>query len=447
MVTVPLHASKPPVLLTMAEVVLNEIIPPQGRNDDNTGSMSKGSRGANHSKPSSKGRGDGSPKSLSKDVFRLEEEEYDDVHEKFDLMNVQITVYSLSGLSISGNAKQVPEDTMSIPTTAVVSTRRNIVGSGQYIETYLPSSSLKKPSQGTSGHSRQTASWQGTVTPSLLEEVGESNNDCTTFNITRVMQKQSYRPEISIREVVNYMPETIEFKVGVGRGKEVISLGVASISVTGDEEGETIATVPVKVLSPDKSKRKIFGSKTGRKKRKQRAVFSGDPGWSYALYENATLRVGVRVSIHDSEKRHETWKKSKAKSLDDILEGMYDENMVIELDDENSLLQQFMGHPVEEQQQQVETEQGVPKVEKAVTFPSSIVSLFCGAIPLCAVSDNDIVPSPRNTESGQVRREIKVGSRKTEAIVLSLSLMSSVSESTFGTEIESPAFSQQKNGF
>jgi hypothetical protein len=376
--------------------------------------------------------------------------------EEFDLMDVQITVYSLSGMSVHPNDKleqrkqpkdhrrkktsllatdeTQPTEKRSIPTTAVVSFCRNIVSSGTSIETFLPSRSLITPCLGSEAPSMHNVSWHAPETSPFLDVDESDDNECTTFKITRVMQRQSYHREVSIREVTNYVPETIEFKVGVGRGKEVISLGAAFVSVTGEEEGETLINVPVKAFTPKNSNRSVFRSKTGQKKRRQRAVFASDPMWSFGLDENATLRVGVRVTPHESRKKAQS---STIRSLDAILEGMYDENMVIELDDEHLLLEQL------KKSQQVPRRAHSGRKSSQVQNTLSLSSFFCGAIPGCSARDDD--STPRN--AAKVRREIQMGSRKTEAVVLSLSLMSSVSESTFGSEVDSPVVDEGRTKF
>ena len=384
--------------------------------------------------------------------------------EKFDLMDIEITVYSLTGISCSATSSSAEKQGRrlinksrerihtgrGIPITGVVSFRRNVVSSGTMIETFLPSESLKLPLLPKPDTvSKQTASWTSNPSSALLNS--ENQTSYATYSVKRVMQRQAYQRDLSIRDVGNYAPETIEVKVGVGRGKEIIPLGIASISITGEEEGEIFTNVPVKDLAPEKDKRKTFRPKAGRtkknrKKKRRAAIFSGDPNWCFGLEENATLRVGVKVVPSEIKQSNEERRLRTEKSLDEILEGLYDENLIIELNDENSLLEKFVGRS--------DQEEGKVSKEEPAQVPESksiFANFFCGMLPLCAdastVDDRTHDNAPSNKEENQVRGEIKVGSKKTEAIVLSLSLMSSVSESTFGSELETPVSGMQSPGF
>lgn len=389
--------------------------------------------------------------------------------DKFDLMDIEITVYSLTGVGCTAavttrkqenrkergarrlirNKEKVTTEITNVPITGVVSFRRNVVSSGTMIETYLPSQSLKLPQPKPNTVSKQTASW--TTKPSTLLNP-ENDPSYATYRVKRVMQRQTFQRDLSIRDVSNYAPETIEVKVGVGRGKEVIPLGIASIAITGEEEGEVFTNVPVKGLAPEKGKRKVFRQKAGPNsktptKKRRAGMFSEDPNWCFRLEENATLRVGVKVIPSEiKENSEEKALKATDKTLDEILDGLYDENLVIELNDENSLLEQFIG-PTHQKVEQKPEDDATQKSESKSPF----ARFLCGMIPLCAdvstVNDDaSQVGTPGQAEE-KVRREIKVGSKKTEAIVLSLSLMSSVSESTFGSEIETPVANHQSPGF
>jgi hypothetical protein len=364
--------------------------------------------------------------------------------ETFDLMNIHITVYALSGIMcrvensrkrgvakalrglegkkrLKGREKSSKPKEMNTPATAVVSCRRNISSSGTAIETFLPSQSLRKPSLASDHSSKQTAIWNSSEITRAVSFDTKEQARCTTFSITRVMQRQSFRPDEKISQIANYLPETIDLNVGVCRGKDIIPLAVASVAVTGEEEGETIISAPVKPTSLKQGKRKLFKSGSKSTKKRNQASFSSDPEYSYSLEENAILRVGVRVSPYQGEDIHSLAKKE---TLDDTLAGMFEENVVLELNDENSLLEQLK-------------KTGAESVEVPMAPQSILSRIFCGAVEMC--SENGILYAIE-----EERQEERTFSKKTAAEVLPLSLMSSVSESTFESRSRSPVFHQQR---
>ena len=413
------------------------------------------------------------PLEIGRDGFHLEQ--------KFDLMNIEITIYSLSGIVCRGCKKKVRKEgkrrkkasskngtdmigdkeptlipTM-IPTTAVVSCRRNILSSGTSIETFLPSQSIGRSSLASDQILRQTAVWRyadGTSCDTDTEE----DSRCTTFAMSRVMKRQSFDPLKKAPEISNYVPETIEINVGLLRGREKISLAEASIVVTGEEENDTLLSVPVKALSKAKSKLSFLRPKNKERKRKE-AIFALDAGVSYELEENAILRVGVKTSpvtfTGAGEGQGSNVCTQETKTLDDILAGMFDENnMILELDDENSLLRQFISTPSgrSPRSRQVPNSD-VHKKRMAVAQESSgsFAEFLCGAMAfICEDSALDPVPESKE-DSDQSNEEGKATierNKKTSALVLPLSLMSSVSESTFESFRGSPrSFGRDKKRF
>jgi hypothetical protein len=391
--------------------------------------------------------------------------------ETFDLVNIHITVYALSGIMCrvedcrkrgvankalrglegkkrvkgrKGKTTPIPigerssqRKQMYTPTTAVVSCQRNIVSSGTAIETFLPSQSLRKPSLAPGQSSRQTAIWNSSESTHTYSFDTKEQERCTTFSITRVMQRQAYHPFEEMGQIANYIPETIDLNVGVCRGKDKIPLAVASVAVTGEEEGETIISAPVKQTRLKEGRRKLFksGSMSEEKKRNQ-ASFSSDPEYSYSLEENAILRVGVRVSPYQGGGDDHSL--AKKETLDDILAGMFEENVILELNDENCLLEQ-LARTGTRPGTRAGTRARTESVE--VQMPQSILrGLFCGAMEMC--SENSILYSKE-----EERQEQRTVSKKTAAEVLPLSLMSSVSHSTLESRSGSPVFRQQRATF
>jgi hypothetical protein len=380
-----------------------------------------------------------------------------DVAEEFDLMQVSITVYGLSGIicrtvdpakrskmfsrggtqstkaspNPDGKSFEVDEsgnstlanpkgdhlENSSVPTTAVVSFRRNAFSSGTALETFMPSLPLTKPMSGFGNTVRYMASWPAGEGSALL---GMGQQGLSAFKMIRVMKRETYRPETKIGQLSGYVHETIDLGVCLGRGKELVNLGVVSLAITGDEEGEVVMNLPVKSLTlPHASARR----KSSQKKRSKIPSFPHDPSRSYLLDDNATLRVGVRVlpqqAIKKANDRADQEKIRKERSLEDILEGLFDENIILELNDEYSLIDRLVNGQNKKFQEEI----------KVDTPQGSFPGFFCGALmcsaPASSTKPLDLAPS------GVVKA---AASKKTsQAVALPLTLMSSVSESTDGS--------------
>jgi hypothetical protein len=217
--------------------------------------------------------------------------------------------------------------------------------------------------------------------------------------------------------------ETIDLGICLGRGKELVHLGTVSFAITGDEEGEIVMNVPVKSLTKPHASAK---RKSSKKKRSKISSFPHDSSRSYLLDDNATLRVGVRVlpqhTIKTAEDNANQQKIKKERSLEDILKGLFDENLILELDDEYALLDGLVAN----QNEKLERER------KAVKTPQGIFpGFFCGALMCSAPASST---KPVGLPKKGVDKAVATSKKISEAVVLPLTLMSSVSESIDGSE-------------
>jgi hypothetical protein len=381
----------------------------------------------------------------------------------FELMEVAITVYGLSGIicrtsdpkkrakmfskkggtqiskasprpsvhsfdfnesrnaTVTKNSKDLNSANGSVPTTAIVSFRRNAFSSDTALETFMPSLPLTNPMSGFGNTVRYMASWPAGEGSALLET---DLQGISTIKMTRVMKREKYRPETKIGQVSGYVHETIDLGVCLGRGKELVHLGTISFAITGDEEGEIVMNVPVKSLAKPHASAK---RKSSKKKRSKISSFPHDSSRSYLLDDNATLRVGVRVlpqhTIKTAEDNADQQKIKKERSLEDILKGLFDENLILELDDEYDLLDglvAYQNEKLDRERNTVETPQGI--------FPG----FFCGAL-MCSAPPSSTKPVGVS-KKGVVDKAAATSKKISEAVVLPLTLMSSVSESTDGSE-------------
>jgi hypothetical protein len=197
----------------------------------------------------------------------------------------------------SHESYEMPADD-GVPVTAVVSFQRNAISSTTSLETFLPSQPLVASSSIRPGSSyRYQASWMrrmaGNEIRATSSKSSESDKDACTFKVIRTMRRENYRPGLSIEDVSNYTYETVDLNVLVGHRQDLVSLGVASLVITGEEEGEHVMKIPVRQSAQKVQHNK--GSGKGKGKGSSVTYFPHDPEWRYSLEENATLCVGVRV--------------------------------------------------------------------------------------------------------------------------------------------------------
>lgn len=414
---------------------------------------------------------------------------------KFDLMQVYITIYGMSGISCQTEAarpkfqkflhhrtvskkKKVSErldskgtttvDTsvdgieayhqLSVPTTAVVSCRRNAFSSSTPMETFLPSLPLTSASAPRHGSARYMANWR--IDDDSPEESTCNTMKQSTFTILRAMKRENYHPETKLRNIANYMHETIDLNVFVGRGKELLTLGTASLAVAGDEEAEVTMNIPVKpmltenrrddLLIPPKSRRK--SRKNTRKYLRNKPSFLHEPTKTYSLAENATLRIGVRVLPHkvvQEASKKSTCTVDDKDELEDLLRGMVDENLLIEIDDEDSFMKRFGGDRNMEQRDEEDDEDdeedddeededrtvdsGLRQIPES-TKPSGPAGFFCNPFHLYHG------PSTfANRSENHAQLSILSQKKKNKSGIMAISFISSVSDSLSDDVDDPPA--------
>jgi hypothetical protein len=327
-------------------------------------------------------------------------------------MRIQVTVYSLEGIrrhdaetrqSTTQNQsrifqkRSIPKLTSTAPTTAIISLR------GQVIKTLVPSAPLSFYEPRKAERSvRGIAYWQEN---SLNAEIRNKDNiSPSTFELTRNMRRQCFHREARIDQVSQFLPERVDLVVGIARGKDIFPLGVASVVVNGEEEGESVMNIPIKSLVTQNEK---MLSKKGRQKKG--LLFDGDSYW-YSLEFNAFLRVGICVIPRHNyiPKTMETMNK-----FNSTIEKSED-NMYIELNDENSLIAHF------KDSEQTETMASI--IDKRDEYKSGYNLTFCGALECWP----GLARQPPSLSSDSKTMASKI----LEAKVLSLRAMSDVSGST-----------------
>jgi hypothetical protein len=386
---------------------------------------------------------------------------FDDAEkEVFELMNIRIVVYGLTGVmcekelvkkkrfgkkenavsampgSVPGNTGAMGPSTssissadvlslneidclenQSIPTTAVVSCQKNAISSQTALETFLPSMPLHRPVAAFVNKVRYVASWPSEQSSLRIDD----GVDLSSFKVIRCMKQAVFIPGAGVGS--NYVHETIELGINLSRGTEMIRLGTASLIVGGEEEGEVSMNVPAK---PFATKSKKF-----TKKKNKYGYFSNDPLRRYYLDENAAVRVGVQV-IPETTLRfaNEKEKLKKESELRQLLEDDELKSLLLQMGNENlnrAEKIQFKSLPLDDckMSPDLHQEDAQNKQEKS-PFPD----IFCGAMSMPSFC----VPGrfSRSQNEPEIPMEIQAGIDLDNFAIKTL--ISSVSESTDGSE-------------
>jgi len=169
------------------------------------------------------------------------------------------------------------------PTAAVVSFSRRVISNRNLISTHIPSYPITRPTSTFGFVSRYVASWSGD------EEHNSYNgtiaqNPCT-ITITRLLRQNA---------TGEFTPETVDIRIGLVAGQEMIFLGVARCRVMGSTRGEIETKLQVRRLANPKS-----GSK------KATVGFQNSKNVRYTIDDNSELSVKMTV-VEEDESGRET---------------------------------------------------------------------------------------------------------------------------------------------
>jgi hypothetical protein len=306
-----------------------------------------------------------------------------------ELMAIQITVYSLSGIlnirsqSIGSHPKNrnrsprknsiakkslrsdersvsssLSSQSLDVPVTAVVAV------ANEKVRTYSPSLPLARgETTDNANTSRYTAYWREDGCPAL-KSLGDNcgTHQCTTFEISRVMMREPFRRGTAIAQVSHYVCEKVDLNIAIGRGKSIISLGVASILISGDDDGEIMMLVPVKLHTGTLSDGKhAFASESSL----------------YTLAENASLRIGIRVFPQHMKDR---MPEKGDFYLDCDSDDTHSQGVIVHIDDAHSMIKELYFTSPEHA---LYTDEGRPYY--AEMEPSDELPDATGKVVLCGV--------------------------------------------------------------
>jgi hypothetical protein len=181
------------------------------------------------------------------------------------------------------------------------------------------------------------AQWQEPK-PHFLREQGEVEQ-VSSFTFLRVMMREGIDLGEGMQEstmISKYVHETIDIEINLSRGKEIIPLGVATLAITGDEEGPTQMSLPARPIV-FKGKKAVLGNSADLKRRKNklfkkkimRASFKSDPKRTFFLDENATLCVTVMIAPQESIDDARAREQAREIRMQMKLEDYQDENSIV----------------------------------------------------------------------------------------------------------------------
>lgn len=225
----------------------------------------------------------------------------------FQMMDIVVSVDIMEGLIMESKEKSALLDTQknssfkmlgSLPVTTFVSCKKN-VSSTRTIATHVPSLPLNKPSSSHAGKLHHfLVRW-----PADFDPHGDA---LSTFKLSRLMKKES---STSGPVGFGYVPEEVELTIGLMRGSEMITLGIANLVITGEETEEMIIDLPINVtkeaLKDTKTKnrrrsasplRKLRSPSKSSSKAMKPKAFPSDPKRKYKLSEQSMIRLQVQIT-------------------------------------------------------------------------------------------------------------------------------------------------------
>jgi len=274
---------------------------------------------------------------------------------EFELMHVKITILDLSGILIedkygfiSHSVKEesgtnirktrrilsstgsngdytgspittMEDDFFDFPMYAVVTHKRNVTSNATSIASHLPSMQIGRAvsSQGCVG--RHHAVWPAQKAMPLLHENESTFLDQSSFIMERVMMRIPFEHQRTgcTNILNNFLPETIDLNIQLKHRSEMLSIGIASFVVTGEEDVSVRMNIPVKTIEEREKKVIVLSRKTGKiqeqdsekevkNEKRRQGIFKKGKNKPLkrktliSLDDNAMLRIAIQVISHTS---------------------------------------------------------------------------------------------------------------------------------------------------
>ncbi len=199
------------------------------------------------------------------------------------IVEFSIAIEAVDGIIATGTGRRPNPGQYNVPTFAVISYRQKVSGSQKIVKSNIPSMPLQKSASSIGNRERYHASFGYREGPRIEPEVIEMALPMTVDN----------------RSLSGYETKQIDFSLGLMKGSEVLNMGVACVSLNGDEledsklvrlgEEKTVKTTSIR------GKKKVTTSTTTAVGARCMS-FSQDPSRKYSL-QRATLRVTVKSRV------------------------------------------------------------------------------------------------------------------------------------------------------
>ena len=300
----------------------------------------------------------------------------------FDLMNINITIYGVTGIlceekepkkssginlvkrrSVLKAAKAGTPRVAAIPTTVAASVKRNAISSQTVIETFLPSQPLNIQSS-PGKETNLSASWQSSGYELRGGEDRQDENENTSdehisFEVLRMMMKKPFtREKVPGGLVENYIHEHVQIGVNLCRGHELMRLGVATLIITGEEEGQVMMHIPARpCANPGVQERKLKPKSSSRnhkkkepKKNKKLKMHFENDNCTFRLDENSSLYLGVQVNPRQDVEAAERYQEVIQPSESQLLRNAHATNFAMMETREHKKQEKEISHRMMERQ-------------------------------------------------------------------------------------------------
>jgi hypothetical protein len=181
-----------------------------------------------------------------------------------------------------------------IPVKAVISFFKHVNSSQTAIASHLPSLNLQYTEVYKDGLRQLQAIW-----PNDFDPLG---NELSTFKFTRAMQieNEGHRTNrYRSMDTPMLIPERVQLKISLNRGSEMITVGYATLVISGDEAQDVQVNLPI---SLERVEENDMSTKWKNKRIIKPAAFSNDPlKRHYSLNGQSRLKVLLRVTPADKK--------------------------------------------------------------------------------------------------------------------------------------------------
>lgn len=195
----------------------------------------------------------------------------------------------MPSVSSSSSTYSVADVDDGIPVKATISFFKHVSSSQTTIASHLPSLNLQHTETHNDGTSRLRAIW-----PNDFDPLG---NELSTFKFTRTMQIETEGHRMNrygFMDTPMLIPERVQLRISLTRGSEMITVGYATLVISGDEAQDVQVNLPI---SLERAEDNDAPTKWKNRKTIKPVSFSNDPlKRHYSLNGKSRLKVLLRAT-------------------------------------------------------------------------------------------------------------------------------------------------------